>query len=205
MTEFQKKVWFNTEILAVYNDTSGFQHIKEVDDTAASFTFPDGDVQVSANCSMTRQISSAKCTLGKTFGCGTDETMWTSEGCRGVFVCDGVENVICDEDGDGKHTCKCKPGLKPPPNQHHGSVIPQVWMRPTADGGAAVVMHNPHDNATASITVDFTAVPMRGWTTTTQLLVRDLWEHEAVGKHSGKYTAAAVPPHGAVFVKLTES
>ena len=78
-------------------------------------------------------------------------------------------------------------------------------MRPTADGGAAVVMHNPHDNATASITVDFTEVPTRGWTTTTELSVRDLWDHDAVGKHAGKYTAAAVPPHGAVFVKLTES
>ena len=29
MTSFQKKVWFNTEILAVYNDTSGFRDITE--------------------------------------------------------------------------------------------------------------------------------------------------------------------------------
>ena len=204
MTEFQKKVWFNTEILAVYNDTSGFQHVKEVDDTAATFTFPDGDVHVSANCSMTRQISQSKCTLGKSFGCNPDKTMWTSDGCRGVFVCDGVEKVICADDGAGKHTCQCKPGVEPPPS-HHGSVIPQVWMRPTADGGAAVVMHNPHDNATASITVDFTAVPTRGWTATTSLSVRDLWQHAAVGKHTGKFTAESVPPHGAVFFKLTES
>ena len=36
MSDFQKKVWFNTEILAVYNDTSGFREIKEVDDTTAT-------------------------------------------------------------------------------------------------------------------------------------------------------------------------
>ena len=35
MTAFQKKVWFNTEILAVYNDTSGFRDIMEYDDATA--------------------------------------------------------------------------------------------------------------------------------------------------------------------------
>ena len=209
MTEFQKKVWFNTEILAVYNDTSGFQHIKEVDDTSATFTFPDGDIHVSGNCSLTRRKSTAACTLGSSFGCNADKTMWTDGGCRGVFVCDGVEDVICADDGAGKHTCQCKPGIKPPPgpppSHHHVSVIPQVWMRPTADGGAAVVMHNPHDKATASITVDFSTVPTRGWTATTALEVRDLWKHASVGSATGKYTATAVAPHGSMFFKLTKA
>jgi len=167
-------------------------------------------VQEAASCSLTKQISAAKCTLGTSFGCVADnKTMWTDGGCRGEFVCDGVEKVYCDLEGgtSGRHVCACKPGSEPSPKPPHHEVsqIPQVWMRPTSDGGAAVVLHNPHANATASITVDFTKVPTRGWTATTALAVRDLWAHKSVGSATGKYTATGVEPHGSVFIKLTKA
>jgi hypothetical protein len=130
----------------------------------------------------------------------------TSGGCRGEFVCDGVEKVVCDHMGGGTTYCECKPGTLPPnPEPHPVSMLPQVWMRPTADGGAAVVLHNPHDNATAAITVDFTAVPKVSWTSTTSLEVRDLWKHVSVGSATGQYTATGVAPHGSVFLKLTKA
>ena len=78
----------------------------------------------------------------------------------------GVESVICAASGGGTHLCECKPGKMPSPGSPPGppiSTTPQVWMRPTADGGAAVVLHNPHDTASATITVDFATVPTRGW------------------------------------------
>ena len=73
MSAFQKKVWFNTEILAVYNDTSGFRDVKEVDDKSATFHFPSGDIQEAATCSITHQASGAACKLGTSFGCNDNK------------------------------------------------------------------------------------------------------------------------------------
>eukprot|EP01052_Picozoa_sp_SAG31_P038383 SAG31_NODE_5118_length_2730_cov_6.394147_3_plen_298_part_00 len=83
---------------------------------------PDlAEVDESVPCvvNLTKQHSEAECQLGKTYGCyGTaaNKTMWT-KGCRGVFVCDGVTDVVCDIDGSGTHICPCKKGnpVGPPP------------------------------------------------------------------------------------------
>eukprot|EP01043_Picozoa_sp_COSAG02_P033970 COSAG02_NODE_2349_length_9084_cov_12.922315_4_plen_139_part_00 len=138
--------------------------------------------------------------------------MWVDDGCRGQFVCDGVEEVNCptDHEGSGRHECECKPDIKPWSPHHgghatHGSVIPQVWMRPTSDGGAAVVLHNPHDDAAADITVNFADIPKVGWSAASKVAVRDLWAHAAVGSATGKYTATGVPAHGSAFIKLTKA
>jgi hypothetical protein len=218
MSAFQRKVWFNTEILAVYNDTSGFADITEYDDTAAilepAAAAAAGELRYAAapinSCALTKQLSAAGCAPGVSFGCFANKTMWTSAGCRGVFSCGGVDSVVCDVYDTDKthltHHCPCKGGTVPPaPPAHHGAKdpTPQVWMRPTADGGAAVVLHNAQDSATAKITVDFTKIPKRGWSAGSSLKVRDLWAHAELGAATGKFTSAAIPPHGSMFLKLT--
>lgn len=82
------------------------------------------------------------------------------------------------------------------------SLALQVWLRPLANGAAAVVLHNPGDSK-ASITVSFSQVPKNGWTAHTSLEVRDLWRKASMGTATGQYTAKDVPSHGSVFLKLT--
>ena len=95
----------------------------------------------SGPCTLTKQVSSSTCTLGDTFGCLGDGTMWAAGGCRGEFTCSGVAGVWCDAMGHGNHTCPCKPGPEPPnphPNPHPGpgpKMSGQVWARSTKDGG----------------------------------------------------------------------
>ena len=71
----------------------------------------------------------AKCEAGKSFGCDGDQsnkTMWidaftkgSSQGCRGIFECDGVSNVRCDKNtpagGNPRHVCRCSTTLPGPP------------------------------------------------------------------------------------------
>ena len=68
-----------------------------------------------------------------------------------------------------------------------------------------MVLHNPHDDAAADITVSFADIPKVGWSATSKAAVRDLWAHAAAGSATGKYTAKAVPAHGSAFIKLTKA
>jgi len=86
--------------------------------------------------SLAKQLSQAPCVFGDSFGCfGTqaNKTMWVDtstsghggqpdEGCRGIFVCDGVTDVECNPmtpaGGNPHHVCPCsgKPGPGPSPS-----------------------------------------------------------------------------------------
>lgn len=88
----------------------------------------------------------AKCIAGKSFGCDGDEsntTMWidaetkgSSQGCRGIFECDGVSNVRCDTNtpagGNPHHVCRCSatppgpPGPPGPPPSPFGPSSPPM-------------------------------------------------------------------------------
>ncbi len=114
--------------------------------------------------------------------------MWTDNGCRGTFICNGL-TVTCDADGAGKHTCPCVSGSS------------QVWLRPLAGGGAAVVLHNPSSQNT-TIRVSFSDVPKRHWNQSTKLQVRNLWQQVDLGPFTGSYEVQNVPSHGSVFLTL---
>ena len=66
----------------------------------------------------------------------------------------------------------------PPGPSPSGKAEPQVWVRPTSDGGAAVALFNGNDVFSANITITFADVPTRGWSSSTQLAVRDMWEKQ---------------------------
>merc|ERR1719261_625436 len=63
-----------------------------------------------AKCSVTLQHQDSRhnCTLGTSFGCSSSDTgkMWVSDGCRGVFTCNGVMTA-CGHDGAGSSTTSC--------------------------------------------------------------------------------------------------
>ena len=204
MTAFQKRVWFNEEVLAVYKDTSHFGEIAMVPDTTLSgggilpaAVEPAAAAAASCTVKLTAQISGAACIEGKTFGCNADlKTMWTSHGCRGTFTCNGVAEVDC-EDWHYPHpkvqTCAC---AAPPP------APAQVWGRPLADGSVAVVLHNPNEK-TQTVTASFATLPGgHGWTDKTTLHVRDLWAGKDLDDATGSF-ATSVNAHGAAFLKLT--
>ena len=184
-----KKYLLNKEVIAVFQDVSGFQDIKMI--PVAAGKEESGAPLAESKCSvtLTKKYSESSCDFGKSFGCTEDDHMWTSSGCRGDFTCNGIETK-CDVMGSGKHVCEC---AAPPAH---------VWVRPLKGGGAAVVLHNPNEQA-AAITVKFSDVPKRSWGDGTLLKVRDLWEGKDVGTSTGQYTAESVPKHGSVFVTLT--
>ena len=75
-------------------------------------------------CKLNHQLSSSKCTPGRTFGCSANNTMWVSGGCRGLFSCNAVPNVKCDPcdpasrcptGAAGMHSCPCVPAPPPAP------------------------------------------------------------------------------------------
>lgn len=63
----------------------------------------------SSGC-LASQTSDSACVANVSFGCVSENaSMWTSDGCRGKFTCNGFA-TDCDVDGEGKHSCPCNGG-----------------------------------------------------------------------------------------------
>jgi alpha-galactosidase len=75
----------------------------------------------------------------------------------------------------------------------------QVWSKTLSGTNTRAVALLNRGTATASITVQWTAlgIPAGGAT------VRDLWSHTDLGTFSGSYTASSVASHGVVMLKVT--
>lgn len=73
----------------------------------------------------------------------------------------------------------------------------EVWARPLADGGRAVLLFN-RGKAPATIAV---AWPELDYPATLSLGVRDLWAHRSLGQARGRFEAR-VPAHGVVMVRI---
>ncbi|EGD81512.1 hypothetical protein PTSG_02230 [Salpingoeca rosetta] len=212
MTDFMARVWFNHEILAVYNDSASLQSVRAIGNGTLSHARHTmhlhaqrkqeqeqqqqrqrHDLKPLASCALEKQLSHDPCVQGVSFGCNGDETMWTDHGCRGIFTCDGVQDVTCNEDGSGKHTCKCVT-TPPPPSI--------VLARPLSDNSTvAVVIHNAA-MVNQTLGFHFSAVPERAWNSKTTLHVRDLWRHADLGKATGSFSTF-VPAHGSAFLLLS--
>jgi len=74
----------------------------------------------------------------------------------------------------------------------------EVWARPLADGGRAVVLLN-RGTKEAPVAVGWTEL---GYPKTLEAKVRDLWQHKDLGAFKGSFTAT-VAPHGVVMVRVT--
>jgi len=73
----------------------------------------------------------------------------------------------------------------------------EVWSKPLADGGRAVILFN-RGAATQTIAVNWTEL---GYPASLQAEVRDLWAKKSLGKTKGRF-AAPVASHGVVMVTL---
>ena len=57
---------------------------------------------------LTRQLSASPCDLNATYGCNTDgRTMWTKDGCRGIFSCNGADDIDCEDNNVHGGVCDC--------------------------------------------------------------------------------------------------
>ena len=74
----------------------------------------------------------------------------------------------------------------------------EVWSRPLADGGRAVILLN-RGETTHAVKVRWQDI---GYPEALKLRVRDLWKHQTLPTQSRAYEAS-VPAHGAVMVKLS--
>lgn len=73
----------------------------------------------------------------------------------------------------------------------------EVWARPLADGGRAVLLFN-RGSAPAAITATWAEL---GYPKGLTLQARDLWAHKPLGRVAGSFSAT-VAPHGVVMVRL---
>jgi alpha-galactosidase len=73
----------------------------------------------------------------------------------------------------------------------------EVWIKPLAGGGRAVVLFN-RGATPASVTVDNDDL---GYASSIRAKIRDLWAHKDVGNWKGSYSAT-VEPHGVVMLRL---
>lgn len=175
---------------------------------------------------LTKQISQAKCIKDQSFGCfDNNKTMWTDNGCRGDFECDGM-NIECNVMNAGRHFCECKPFSCEPwiselqkkilLNKEviaiNQDVTPQgmpivqgdsrIWARNLTDGSIAVALYNEADH-TIDVSVQFTQL---GWKDGTTASVRDLWLHHDEGSFTGRYPAkgnVTVSPHETILLRLS--
>ena len=168
MTPIMKELILNPEAIAINQDWEA----------------PPGDAvaacrrTAAAGCALAKQVSHSPCTLGTTFGCDANSTMWVSDGCRGVFSCDGVDGVQCGRDTHGKPTpsevqrCPCAA----PSPQDPGD----VWIRKLTSGNFAVAMPNLGAQD-ATLRVCFDAI---GWPHGAAV-VRDVWARTELGRFEG--------------------
>jgi alpha-galactosidase len=74
----------------------------------------------------------------------------------------------------------------------------EVWSKPLADGGRAVVLFN-RGSQPVEIAAKWTEL---GYPAKMSAEVRDLWAHKSLGRKTGGYSAT-VPSHGVVMVRVT--
>ena len=175
MSDVQRAALFNTEILDVFRDETGFDSIRMIGDGRPPHSkLPLESTVEQCDVRLQEQLSHADCIFNENYGCVEDTArheIWVSDGCRGLFECYNVSNIDCENDA----VCPCRPEL------------PQVWVRPIENGKyVAVVMFNAADE-TNDVYVAFKDLPAStSWGNDTTLAVRDLWAHADVGSSTGK-------------------
>ena len=74
----------------------------------------------------------------------------------------------------------------------------EVWVKQLQDGSRAVVLFN-RGVATQEISASWEAL---GYPGHVKAVVRDLWQHKALGTFSGKFSAP-VESHGVVMIRVS--
>lgn len=186
MTPIMKELLLNPEAIAINQD------YQAVPGDAQPGCPPSPPAPAPAQCSVSldRQFSKASCIQGKSFGCtnGTNQ-MWTSDGCRGQFSCNGHPGVQCDQDGSGTHQCTCS-----------AESSNEVWVRRLSDGDLAVALPNlGSESAELSVCLDALQ-----WAHGDSARARNVWARSDLGSFTHKFTAT-VAAHDTLLLRLSPS
>ena len=77
----------------------------------------------------------------------------------------------------------------------------ETWSKTLSGTNTRAVVLLNRGSSAASITVQWSALGIPTGAAT----VRDLWSHTDLGSFTGSYTAASVPSHGAVMIKVVST
>merc|ERR1712224_32438 len=92
-------------------------------------------------------------------------------------------------------------GIRSSPNS-----TTQVWARKMANGDVAVALYNRGDSTQQGTAADITCeFAMPGIDLQGEVSVFDIWAKKTIGTFATKYTATAVPFHGAAFLRLSQA
>jgi alpha-galactosidase len=89
-------------------------------------------------------------------------------------------------------------GLQGVPVQMSSDQLQSVWARPLNESGARAVVLLNGGESPASLTFQLTDIGLRGGTAT----ARDLVAHADLGAFQDSFSAANIPPHGSVTLKV---
>eukprot|EP01052_Picozoa_sp_SAG31_P010089 SAG31_NODE_542_length_14269_cov_7.826253_17_plen_161_part_00 len=95
------------------------------------------------------------------------------------------------------------PRVAPPSDRAEpkgSSVTAQLWSKPLADGGVAVILFNRRLTPISGWTFDFRDV---GLSASSAVSIRDLWSHTDNGTHTSSFKSLLVEPHGVVALRLS--
>jgi alpha-galactosidase len=76
----------------------------------------------------------------------------------------------------------------------------QVWAKPLSNGDKAIILFNPTDHDSITVSVDFSHLP--GWANKTTVALRDLWQRQDIGKFQLGYSAT-IKPHDVLLLRAT--
>ena len=211
MSEIQKEILLNGEVLSVFKDTSGLTNVLQIHKQNSIIPTNPND----CNVQLTKQLSHGSgCVKGVDYGCINNNNnnntyeIWVANGCRAMFSCYGTKNVNCESGGNSfpNHnniTCNCNPPS------------PQIWIRRLKNvSQIAVLLVNIADESN-DITIQFKDILSQYYyypkMKNKQLLsspslitanVRDLFKKKDLGKYHSNYTAIQVAPHASIFLRL---
>lgn len=185
MTPIMNELLLNEEAIAInqdYEGVSGDAVLACTDPTAP----PVCTIEMEEQKSHTHD-----CVEGRTYGCvnGTQK-MWASNGCRGVFTCNGKTGIECDAPGNTRRgECDCEDGA---------ADYQEVWVRHLTDGDLAVAIPN-WLNETAELTFCLDALK---WAHGESAYARNIWEKKDLGVFSTNFTAT-LEAHDSLLLRIS--
>lgn len=112
-----------------------------------------------------------------------------------TFTCNGKDNQIWPLNTTDE-TMRSKP------RGQYLMVKPEleIWAGPLTGSSQAVVLLNPSDGGSESITVKWSDI---GFPLDHPALVRDLWAHQDLGIFTGNYTSPKLDAHSSMMFNIT--
>merc|ERR1719329_4902 len=188
MTPIMKELLLNEEAIAINQDY-------EATPGDAMLACDDPGAPPVCEVSLEKQKShNHDCVEGVSFGCvnGT-RNMWASNGCRGVFTCNGKAGIECEAPGNTKRgDCACSDEPAPPTQE--------VWVRHLTDGDMAVAMPN-WGNESTEITFCLDAL---GWAHGDSAQARNVWAKKDLGAFSKNFSAT-IKAHDTLLLRISPS